>query len=567
MAAIRGFFGPETLGVMTNTFASTDLNSHVEFDNVYAGSVVSHPAPTPKSHNRLASSNRWQISGQIAENFKGDLYHRINISPSIISLGTIGSTVLRDIYLWNAFTDESAQLTAINLNNGQGITVEGLTLPYTIPPLTETSVKMTVLSSGPPDIAAEVTFDFGNVTDPRPVAIFGNRAVLMGQVPESGLEETWEWLTDISVAADGTEQRVGLRATPRRSQRAEIMSTDLGAVNDQLRTLLNARGRLFIPYFQWAALITEDAAIGATVLKFDSIRCDVRAGDYVTLYTKDRTTLLQLDTVSATQATLKNPLTVAVVKGTVIAPTFASVLDNNTSVKRYNVDHVATSSLQTTVLTQRSVFERPGNTASLTMLDGMPVLTEQQMGEGDDSYGFQTGQEVLDAKTGLQTVENDWDFTKIARSLSFVVHRMESSGPAKMDYWRKFLAYARGSLNPFLVPTFRADQTIISTVGDGSDSLIFAGGTYADDYFPVPPFRWLAIFTDAGPHYCKVVGAAKDGDGNTSITFAPPLPTGVSWRTVQKVSYLIKSRISNDRVRFTHDSIDTTVSLNVRAIK
>jgi hypothetical protein len=550
-----------------STNLSSDLNGATEVANLGDGYLPTAYLAVSLTYHRLSSALGRGLTGYRLTSFLDDYYDRIHVTPATVDLGTIGGTISRPLSIWNAYRSSSATLNGIVPTNAEGVTVTGVELPFTLYPQQEIKPTLVVTTEGPPDIAASILFDFTDVTDPLPIIVKGNRAVLLPQIPDEGVTEAYEWLTDISVSIDGTEQRVGLRSAPRRKQNVQITGTTAKDVREQLRSLQNAKGRLFLPFFQWAAVAKQRSAPGSNVIFTDPARLDVRAGDYVVVVQASGTLLTQIDTVGTTSITTRNPLSASVEQGAIIAPTFACMIENNAMVRRFAVDEAGSVSLQGTVLTHRPDFVRPGSTATLTMLAGMVVLSRQQMTDGDESYAFDTGQEVMDAATGLQSVENSWDFTKVVRPLQFIVHRATAQGPVDMDYWRAFFEYAHGSLRPFLVPTFRTDQLLASTVASQTDNLILAGGTYFDDFYPVPAYRYLAISTDAGVHYCSVTSATKNADGDTAINFSPPLPSGASWTTIQKISYLVKSRISNDRVQLRHDAIDTTITFAVRSIK
>ena len=76
---------------------------------------------------------------------------------------------------------------------------------------------------GPPVIEADFIFQF---PDEAPtLSISGRRVVVFGLKPNwaNGWLERLMWATDVLTARDGTEQRVGLRAKPRRSLEFSIL--------------------------------------------------------------------------------------------------------------------------------------------------------------------------------------------------------------------------------------------------------------------------------------------------------------------------------------------------------
>lgn len=513
------------------------------------------------------------LDAYISHTFFQDYYNRIHIIPNRFELGTVASgTQTRSVKVWNAYPYITAELIEIDIN-AIGVSVSGPLPPVSINPLLEVSYDILVSPNGPPDINAEVFFNFSNVDDPLPVVIVGNRAVVLPATPEIPVKETWKWLTDIHTSVDATEQRIGLRDVPRRSLSTDLVFQTEAEAREQYKALFAAGGRLFIPYFQYSTTLTQDAIAGDSALAFNTARCDLRDDDYVLLLATDSTALIQLDTIGSVTATLKAPLTFNLKKGTKVVSIFASILPNNLTLSRPAVNNRATMSLSSNATYPRATHQRPGSTATLNSLAGFSILARRPLANDDIEYEFDTGQEILDAETGLFDVATDWDFARSESSHEFKVRRLGVdmcsglSGPEEMDYWRLFTDTMKGSLNNFLLSTYRPDQVVIGDVGIGADNFLFQGPTYVDNFWPAIPYRFLAITTDAGVHYTQVTGATKNVNGDSNVVFSPALPSGAGWNTIQYVSYLLKQRITDDTVELEHYALDTIIRFRARTLK
>lgn len=521
---------------------------------------------------RIATDNSWGIIGEATKSFKDDFYERIHITPNRIDLGTVANTVSRDISVWNAYTTQDATLADVSVFNGSGISVTGDALPFVFAPLQERLWTVTVTPNGPPEINAELLFDFTGVTDPLPVVITGNRAVVLPITPEIPVKETWKWLTDVQVTYGGVEQRIGLRKVPRRSMSTQMAFETEAEAREQYRILLSALGRLFIPYFQYSSIIAADANAGDSVLVFDTAKVDLRDEDYVLIIGKNFARLVQLDAIGSNSATTQSPLSADIPKGSRVVSIFASILPNNLTLQRPAVNNRATMSLSSTATYPRATHQRPGSTATLNSLAGFPILERRPLANDDLEYEFDTGQENLDAETGLFDVSTNWDFTKVESQFQFKVRRLGVdmcsglTGSQEMDYWRLFTDEMKGSLNNFLLSTYRPDQILAADVGLGSNSMIFVGPSYADNFWPAIPYHFLAITTEAGVHYAQVTGANKNIDGDSSISFTPALPSSPGWNNIVQVSYLLKQRIVDDTVELEHHAFDTFFSFRARTI-
>ncbi len=575
MAGIVGNTTAPVIYGAANPALSTELNDLEEAVTVLMYYDVRYQPVSVRYGNvdRMPAANNWGIRGTIEESFKGDYYERIHLQPSRIDLGTVASTVNRNISVWNAYTTQSATLDAVLINNGSGISAVGDPLPYVFTPLTERIWEVRITPNGPPEINAQILFDFAEVADSLPVVIVGNRAVVLPAMPEVPVKETWKWLTDIQTTYSGSEQRIGLREVPRRSLSTDLVFDTEAECREQYKTLLSAVGRLFIPYFQYNATVTADAVAGDTVLAFDTSKVDLRDHDYVLLISKDSSVLIQLDSIGGSTVTTKAPLSSDVKKGTRVIAIYASILPNNLTLSRLAVNNRATMSLSSNATYPRATHQRPGSTATLNSLDGYYVLERRPLVDGEMDYEFDTGQEILDSNTGLFDVESNWDFTKVESTFQFKARRLGidecrgMTGPQEMDYWRLFTDEMKGSLNNFLLCTFRTDQIPAETVGAGADSMVFVGSSYTDNFWPALAYHYIAIETEVGTHYAKVTGAGKNLAGNSTISFTPSLPSSPGWSNVSHVSYLLKQRIVDDTVNLEHYAYDTIFSFRARTVK
>lgn len=521
---------------------------------------------------RLPEANRRGILGEVEQSFKADFYERIHLFPSRMDLGTVANEQTRQLSVWNAFTTVSAVLDDVVVTNGGGVSITGPVTPITFTPLQEMFWEIKVTPNGPPQINASVFFDFDNVPDPKPLIVTGTRAALLPIVPEVPVTEVWEWLTDEHVSIDGTEQRVGLRKHPRRRQSTQLVFLSAEELREQYRVLLSAVGRLFVPYFQYSARTTAAAAQGSNSLAFDTGLVDVRNGDYVMVETPDTVMLLELDVVGSGSASTRAPLGTAVPKNSLVVAVFPSFVNNKQSINRNAVNEYGDMTLTSDASYPRPL-QRALSTAVMTMFDGYPVLERRPMANDDIKHTFDTGQVTSDAKTGLQSVDSYWKFTRVEQAYQFMCRRVGrgncgyTTGVTEMDYWRLFFDTMKGSLNSFLMSSYRPDQTLFSDVAPGSSSMVFNGAGYADNFFPAAPYHYLAITTAKGVHYAKVTSAVKDAGGNSSVTFDPALPAGEGWDDVLQVSYLLKLRIAEDKVTLEHLTIDTIFGFTTRTVE
>lgn len=310
--------------------------------------------------------------------FFQDYYYRIHIRPVRIDLGVVAAAQTRTVTLWNAYPDISATLDSINFSQ-EGVEYVGDDPPVAILPLELKTWDIVITTSGPPQVEAEVLFDFSDVPDPAPILITGTRAIQFKFQPEVPVQEGWEWMTNVHVSVDGTEQRAGLRAVPRVDQSVRVIIDSEDDIRELQSMMFSASNRFWMPQFQYATIILLDAAAGTSYLALNTTLADVRENEYLMIVVGGDTLLVQVQSLAAGGVNLAAPLAVDVKKGTLVAPGSPSFISDNGQVRRYPVNTAGEISVKSQLTTVRSSFQRPGHTQTLTMFDGMAVLDKHPL--------------------------------------------------------------------------------------------------------------------------------------------------------------------------------------------
>lgn len=549
-----------TSGV-TSPFISADLNDYSpDYSiNVYDPGVATSPltryATFPVS---MFGAVR---SGYTLRHMGDDFYDRIYLTPLLFNLGTIVSPQVRTVELWNAHRYKTANLTDIVVD-GTPVTIDGMLLPPVgLRPLQYTTYDITVGSTGAASVYAELLFDFSNVDDPPVVVIIGTRAVRFGVVPEVPVRETWQWLSDVFVSVDGTEQRAQVRIAPRTTNAFAAVFVSRDEINEFYAQLMTAQGRLWIPEYQYATRTTAESSIGSSLVYFDDFRTDIRAGEYVLIQTPTDAFLAEVTTVSSGSATLVSPLVQPVPVGSLIVPGSTAVMEDGIALQRYSVDEAATVDLTGHMQRQRDSLMRPGAVEVIPSFLGSKVLQWRPLANDLVPDAVFTGQEFMDNEAGMLDAVSYWDYSRIGGTRQFKVDRVRD--PSQMDYWREFFDYTRGQARMFWMSTYRTDLTVYSGFSPGASSMTLEGGDYFQKLYAIPTHRYLEFTTDAGVHYAKVTSAVDDA-GNSGIFIDPAIPVGSGWEVLHRVSYLLPLRLSSDDIEWEHHGLESILSMSIR---
>ena len=515
-----------------------------------------------RSAYRIAPSNRWPIVGNEQNNFFRDYYFRVHVSPLKLDLQTVASSQTRQFKVWNAWPFTNAQLSDVLVSNPVGIEITGQAVPYSMPPLKELTYDITVGTSGPPNISVEVQFDFSNVADPLPILITGTRAVKFDIVPEVPVNETWEWLSDLMIATDGTEQRIALRGEmPRVELNLKVKFDSSESIRRFYSDLLSSVGRLWIPEFQYATRTTAASASGSLQVYFDGTQTDIRAGDYVLIQTPVTAILVEIKTLNASGGLVSSALVADIPANSLIMPGSPALIDNQTSIDRYAVNQAAETTLICKMIRQRSTLTRTGSAVTLPTFLGSPVVDKRPLADELVKDEVSTGQISIDNQTGLPDIISRWDYSRIGGPRTFKVNRIKA--PDEMDYWKTVFAYCRGQARKFWMPTYRDDMKLAVAPSDATTTYTIEGTQYAEKIWPIITHRYIEIETASGIHRTQITGASVTGS-NTIVLLTTPLPTGAGWRSVSRISYLLPVRLNDDKVEWKHYGLESLLNLSIR---
>lgn len=511
---------------------------------------------------RTPSPNTWQISGSLQPSFFQDYYFRVHATPAKLNLQTVASLQTRQVNVWNAWPSIPAEITDILLSNSAGIEITGQQVPYTMKPLQELTYDLNVGISGAPNINVEIQFDFSNVENPLAILVTGTRAVKFGVTPEVPIEEVWEWLSDLMVATDGTEQRIALRGEmPRVELNLKVKFETSESIRSFYADLVSAEGKLWLPEYQYATQTTAASAAGSYQVYYDNKQTDIRAGDYVLIQTPLSAVLVEINALNANGGLATSPLSTDIPQNSLIMPGSAVLIDNSTAISRYAVNHAAELTLNCKLTRQRETLIRTGSAVTLPTFLGFPVVDKRPLADDMVKDGFDTGQVSLDNQTGLPDLVTRWDYTRVGGTRSFKVDRIKK--PEDLDYWKTVFSYCRGKTRKFWMPTFRDDLQPVVAPSDAASAYTVKGTEYAEKIWAILTHKFIEIETAAGIHRTQITGASVI-DGNTIILLSDAVPSGEGWRNVVRISYLLPVRLNDDKVEWRHYGLESLLNFSIR---
>jgi hypothetical protein len=484
------------------------------------------------------------VSGSVAASFLQDWYYRVHIVPAVLDLGQLVSAQTRSVEVWNAFFEEHA-LGSIAGQNTDGITLAGPIPPPTAFGALESRLYTVVVDlAGPPTVDALYTFDFAFVD--AALRILGVRVIGWPFAPDwsEPVLERLEWATDVIESWSGKEQRVRLRAHPRRGLEYRFLAGDDFARVTLEHLLLFWQARAYaLPIWMDVERLRLAVAAGTTQIPVQTAGREFEVGGLVALIDGLDTEFGEIETIAPDGLTVKTPLARDFPPGTKVAPARAARMEDALDLV-YHTDTVVEARV-------RFRFEQGWAGAAAAEPDtyrGYPVLIDRtDWSEGLEARHARKLVE-LDYMTGRRIADDASGVSRVRRSHAWLLHGREAIGA-----FRAWASARAGRLNPVWLPSQQADFVVVAPIGASSASITVGARRYAATIGPGVGRRDLMILLkDGGRFYRRVIGATDLGDGTEILALDAPLGFAVSPEDVARVSFMVLARCEADAVELAH---------------
>lgn len=382
------------------------------------------------------------------------------------------------------------------------------------------------------------------------------------QVPQTPIREEWAWTTDLMTSYDGEEDRIPLTRYPKRTFSGQYSFDSVADVRRHMAFMFTRFGTIFqLPLYQHQVKLKAAAAATDTSVSVNATRSDFRAGRDAFIIEGERFETLTVDTVSATEVTFTTPLVNSYSKRAIICPLTVAYTASGSGFGRLNPDSGASASYRYMEREPWTPFLSPLNEVELTMFEGSVVLDNNAVGNRFDS-ALNTGI-IISNYIGLSDLFTPWNQSQWTFPLSWQSNRVLDL--ESWLWWYAFADHVQGSMTPFLVPTHREDLTIVTPANGSGTTVTVEGTEYSEHYWGLDTFKRIVIDSSVGRHYARITGITEVA-GNDRLTFTPALPAGAGWNVDQRIEYLLKVRIADDKIICDHHGLHTEVSMSLRTV-
>lgn len=466
MAALLGIAPTPRLFGAINSALSVELNALGE--GAFAQATYARERLTARAGAfRPSDALRWPATGRLAHRFAEDLFDRIHVLPTALSLGNVVSELTREIAVWNAWRATPQTLTALRLIGDAGSTLAApVALPMSLRPMQERVLTLTVGLDGPPviDAAAVLSFADGSTWSIR----FDGLRLIAWSLPPDWTEpviETLAWLTDVQIAVAGTVTRTPLRDAPRRSWEFAVLA-DRRERRWVEHALFDWTGRVWaLPVFVDTTWCRAAVPAGATEIPVATVGLDFAVGSLAMLW-RDVATyeLVEVAQIASDRIGLRAPTRRAWSIGTRLFPCRTARLTDAPELRRHN-DRLMQTQLRFEAT--ESCDWRAALPA--TRYRGFPVLEHRSDENRDPSASFARRFDLLDGEVGRSHLD---DLSGLAWTTQS--HAWRLMGRAERASHRSLLYGLQGRAEALWLPTWTDDLEVIETIGESAVTLTVA---------------------------------------------------------------------------------------------
>lgn len=480
-----------------------------------------------------------------------DFYEFFHVLPRSIDAGNVLSTTLIDVEVFSAFRDSIQVWTDFDNNAGDGVAfVTPPVLPLSFNPMAGVLLQLEITLNGPAVVDETLDYTFTD-TGLISIPITLQRVILFPVRPELPYEETLEWLTDVLVKVDGTEQRVAVRKNPRQLLGWDVLVED-GAERSILENILfDWQARQFgLPMWHESTSLTGAVTGGSTtVISVGSTaNADFRDGGLVIIYeSQTKYDVLNLVSHTATTITVENPPsnsyspTLDLVE---VAPLRLGILAADPRGQRYRT---GAQRLITRFRVKDNDVDLADASAYATF-NGKVLFDDPNFVDGTMPEDYEQVIVTLDNGSGVTEEYARRDRNRRGSEKRFVVGTR-----AALWQVRRLLHFLRGRQVSFYLPTFSSDIIPTGTMTSGASTLAVRNFGYTNFVRARQPKNVIRVVPVSGAAFLRTITGSTAPDATTeNLTISGTWPVTLTPSQILRIEFVEKVRMDSDAIRISH---------------
>lgn len=370
------------------------------------------------------------------------------------------------------------------------------------------------------------------------ITIEGNRVKPWLFRPDGQVLERLEWLTDVSIAYDGSEQRRRLRGYPRRT-----FEFALGVSDRERRVaenlLFNWQARVFgVPVWMDSEPLSAQVNPGATTIPADTEYRDYTVGGLCGLMTSPTNyEILEVASIGPSSITVNSEVAGTWPAGTTtVFPIRSARMPDQVGLQRF------TGADTFGRFRFLCVDDSDYTAATETTYRSYPVMLLKPNWTEDLREDFVRKLAELDASTGGQFVDDEAGGPVLLQS-----HRWLLNGRAEIDAFRQWLYARKGKLTAFWMPTWSQDFLVVADIGMAATTIDVEHSGYTIEIDQAIGRRDIRIELRNGTVYYRRITASVEVDDDVErLSINSALGANVDADDVALVSFMYPARLDAD---------------------
>jgi len=359
----------------------------------------------------------------------------------------------------------------------------------------------------------------------------------------------YEWLTDVLIAKDDTEQRNKLRTGARRSIEFPIVIfSDEERVRFENFMIANQAKVIQLPVWNDATWLTTNVLATDSVLNVNSTNYrEFEVGKQLAVILDFKTVVATIQSITAASITLIAPLGIAFIAGAYVVPVVDALLPPAQSFNYLNDSQTGASVLV------RLIDEWIG-TPVVESADyrGHPVMLDRTDWGEDITAEISRALAVFDNNAGVVSFFDTAMDARTTRSHRFLMH-----GRNEISNFKNWLAARQGRYVTFWYPSNQNDITVRNNISSSATTLSVNNCGHTSVKNEIGR-RDIMIKTKSGVrYYRRITNVVETSSSVETITINAALGASVAVSDIESVSYMRLVRLASDtiEVAFETDNI------------
>lgn len=383
-------------------------------------------------------------------------------------------------------------------------------------------------------------------------------------MPQWPVVERWSFMTTLSTAKAGYEQRMALREDPE-----IVIDYSVPLIDDEQRaqafyTMYRYGGSTIqYPLYQYMIRLGVSASMGDLTIAVNATTSNLRVGELAYLLSPDAQVSQAVRIASISDSPhyveFEEPLAQNVDEDWFIVPMPLCRLQDSGSMSLDTVGN-GTLELRLTVIPPRLLL-RPNQRTDLVTLFGTDLmLPDKWTATSDASEMITRDREEIGGVSNRQFTEAFYHPQRVTPRRFFV----EKEG---LDYWRAWAARVNGRRSTFLMPSFRNDLWLSETPALGATRLMVSNNEISL-YMRSESNRWLRIERmDGSVIYRRVSQALMQGDGIVRLDLTASIGSSPGNNQFRRISLMSRCRLESDEIVLEHNVNHIELSFSVRTVE